>query len=192
MADQRNIRSPRISACAKATFPLSIASSLAANNAVAMYSRLIKAFNYALGRLPNVKVPGLLPELVDSKPRSQFTRDSARCIESNSYFQGSYKPDTALVQWKTFKAIPRCEEAANLNAYISDICCKSGRDQPKPQLAKLLVDVDVGGEAQSSCRFRKCGWRRTVRGRGDERIYQTNLNAGPPQLVPWDSHHPPT
>ena len=106
-----------------------------------MYSPLIKALNSALDQLSKIKVPGL-PDF--SKDRQiVFARSDARCIESESYLQGSYKPDIVLIRWETLKKMQGKPRASFSHSYTSDICCKSGCDQPKLNWRNLLSTVEV-------------------------------------------------
>jgi hypothetical protein len=106
-----------------------------------MYSPLIKAFNYALDRMSGFEVPGL-PEFQE-KRQIVFARSATRCIESESYLQGSYKPDIILVKWNTFKRVHERAGAAYSESYESDICCESGCDQPRLSWRNLLSTLEV-------------------------------------------------
>ena len=77
-----------------------------------MYNPLIKAFNYALDRLSKLKVQGL-PEFQETR-RIVFARSDAKCIKSENYLQGSYKPDIVLVKWDTFNSVYQSPGTANL------------------------------------------------------------------------------
>ena len=106
-----------------------------------MYSPLIKALNSALDQLSKIKVPGL-PDF--NKDRQiVFARSDARCIESESYLKGSYKPDIVLVRWETLKKMQGKLQASFSHSYTSDICCKSGCDQPKLDWRNLLLTLEV-------------------------------------------------
>jgi len=106
-----------------------------------MYSPLIKAFNYALDRLSKFEVPGL--------PRFQkqrqivFARSDPKCIESESYLQGSYKPDIVLVKWDVFKRAHRRPRAVYSDSYESRTCCESACDQPSLSWRNLLSTLEV-------------------------------------------------
>ena len=106
-----------------------------------MYSPLIRAFNYAFDRLSAFQVPGL-PEF-QGKRQLVFARSATKCIESESYLQGSYKPDIILVKWNTFKGAHECKNAAYSQSYESNICCESGCDQPKLSWRNLLSTLEV-------------------------------------------------
>ena len=106
-----------------------------------MYSPLIKAFNYALDRLSAFQVPGL-PGFQD-KRQLVFARSATKCIESESYLQGSYKPDIILVKWNTFKRVHERATPAYSHSYESNICCESGCDQPKLSWRNLLSTLEV-------------------------------------------------
>lgn len=84
-----------------------------------MYNPLIKAFNYALDRLSELKVPGL-PEFGETR-RIVFARSDAKCIKSENYLQGSYKPDIVLVKWDTFKSTYQSPGAADSESYQPDL-----------------------------------------------------------------------
>ena len=106
-----------------------------------MYSPLVKAWNYALDRLSKIKVPGL-PDFKEDR-QIVFARSDARCIKSESYLQGSYKPDIVLVRWRTLKETQRERKAPYPMTYLSDMCCKSGSDQPKLNWRNVLSTVEV-------------------------------------------------
>ena len=59
------------------------------------HSVLIKAFNYALDRLSGITVSGL-PEFQEER-QIVFARSDPKRIETESYLQSSYEPDTILV-----------------------------------------------------------------------------------------------
>jgi hypothetical protein len=92
------------------------------------HSVLIKAFNYALDRLSAITVSGL-PEFQGER-QIVFARSDPKRIETESYLQGSYKPDIILVKWRRFKKIHERNHVPCSSSYESDICCKSGCDQP--------------------------------------------------------------
>jgi len=106
-----------------------------------MYSPLIKAFNYALDRLSTLQVPGL-PGF-QNKRQLVFAYSATKCIESESYLQGSYKPDIVLVKWNTFKKVHGRTTSGYSQSYESNICCKSGCDQPKLSWRNLLSTLEV-------------------------------------------------
>ena len=91
-----------------------------------MYDPLINAFNYALDRLSELKVPGL-PKFQETR-RILFARSDAKCIKSESYLQGSYKPDIVLLKWDALKS-----------AYQSD----SESRQPDLRWYNVLSTVEV-------------------------------------------------
>jgi len=107
-----------------------------------MYTPLIKAFNYALDRLSEFNIPGL-PEFQEER-QIVFARSDAKCIGSEHYLQGLYKPDIILVKWnvftKVYKYPPR---AAYSESYRSSICCESGRHEPKLSWPNILSTVEV-------------------------------------------------
>jgi len=105
-----------------------------------MYLPLIKAFNYALDRLSTLQAP-CLPEF-QSERQLVFARSATKCIESESYLQGSYKPDIILVKWITFKRVHECTTTYS-QSYESNICCESGCDQPKLSWRNLLSTLEV-------------------------------------------------
>ena len=106
-----------------------------------MYSPLIRAFNYSLDRLSKLKVPGL-PDFKEQR-QIVFTRSDAKCIESESYLQGSYKPDIILVKWNVFKRAHQHAGAAYSNSYEEDICCESGCKRPSLSWRNLLSTIEV-------------------------------------------------
>ena len=117
-----------------------------------MYSPLTKAFNYALDRLSKFDVPGL-PEFQENR-QIVFARSAAKCIGSESYLQGSYKPDIILVKWDMFKRVHGYSYVAYSMSYESDICCESGRDQPRLSWRNLLSTLEV-----------KCGGKKSSKGK---------------------------
>ena len=106
-----------------------------------MYTPLIRAFNYALDQLSKFSVPGL-PDF-EEKRQIVFARSDAKCIESESYLQGSYKPDIVLLKWNVFKAAHQCPRVAYSSSYEDLICCKSGCDQPTLSWRNLLSTIEV-------------------------------------------------
>lgn len=105
-----------------------------------MHSLLIKAWNYALDQLSKIKVPGL-PDFEEDR-QIVFVRSDGRCIATEACLQGPYKPDIVLVKWSTFKAMQKKQEPYSIS-YLSDVCCKSGCDQPKFNWRNLLSMVEV-------------------------------------------------
>jgi len=67
-----------------------------------MYTPLIKAFNYSLDRLSKVDVTGL-PKF-EEEHQIVFVPSDAKYIGTETYLQGSYKPDIILIKWNKFKA----------------------------------------------------------------------------------------
>ena len=113
-----------------------------------MYPLLVKAFNYAFDRLSELDVPGL-PKFEERQ--LVFARSDAKCIKSESYLQGSYKPDLILVKWDTFKRIHKLKNATYSDSYKSNICCKSGCDNPTLSWRSVLSTVEVKrGNSKSS------------------------------------------
>jgi hypothetical protein len=107
-----------------------------------MYNPLIKAFNYALDRLSTYDVPGL-PEFQEER-QIVFARSDAKCIGSEHYLHGSYKPDLILIKWNTFKSAHGAPPGdAYSESYTSDICCKSGRAEPALSWRNILSTVEV-------------------------------------------------
>ena len=106
-----------------------------------MYSPLIKAFNYALDQLSKLEVPGL-PEFQEER-QIVFARSDAKCIESDSYLKGSYKPDIILVKWDVFKRAQLCSSFAYPESYKSYICCESSHSQPTLSWRNLLSTIEV-------------------------------------------------
>ena len=66
-----------------------------------MYPPLVKAFNYALDKLSEIVVPGL-PPFQESR-QIVFLRTDPAHIASETYLQGSYKPDIVLLKWDFLK-----------------------------------------------------------------------------------------
>jgi len=92
------------------------------------------------------------------KRRIVFARSDAKCIDSESYLQGSYKPDIILVKWDVFKRAHQCPRAAYSESYESHICCKSGK-------ARWL---------QTSWH----GWQESIQGQGKRKFRQTDVHWG--------------
>ena len=106
-----------------------------------MYVPLIKAFNYALERLSEFNVPGL-PEF-DETRQIVFARSDAKCIGSENYLQGSYKPDIVLVKWDVFKTAHECTTATYPESYQSSVCCESNAKKPVLSWRNLLSTIEV-------------------------------------------------
>jgi hypothetical protein len=106
-----------------------------------MYSPLIKAFNYALDRLSGLDVPGL-PEC-DPKRQPVFVRSATKCIESESYLQGSYKPDIILLKWNTFRRVHNGINDVYSLSYNTEVCCETGSDRSRLCWRNLLSTLEV-------------------------------------------------
>jgi len=106
-----------------------------------MYSPLVKAFNYALDRLSELDVPGL-PKFHEPS-QIVFACSATKCIKSESYLQGSVKPDIVLVKWSTFKRTHQRADAAYPDSYKSDVCYRSGYDQPSLSWRNVLSTLEV-------------------------------------------------
>ena len=106
-----------------------------------MYTPLIKAFNYALDRLSKVDVDGL-PKFKKER-QIVFARSDAKCIGTETYLQGSYKPDLILIKWSKFKTEYGYEGRPYSESYRLDMCCKSGRDKPPLGWCNILSTVEV-------------------------------------------------
>ena len=106
-----------------------------------MYSPLIKAFNYALDKLAKFDGPGL-PAFQETR-QIVFACSAAKCIESESYLQGSFKPDIILVKWDTFERAHQYTGIGYSQSYESDICCDSGCDHPRLSWRNLLSTLEV-------------------------------------------------
>ena len=78
----------------------------------------------------------------EEKRRIVFARSDAKCIGSENYLQGSYKPDIILVKWNVFKDVHGCGTACS-ESYKSYICCESGRDKPDLSWCSILFAVEV-------------------------------------------------
>ena len=114
---------------------------MSAKGESAMYNPLIKAFNYALDRLSKFDVPGL-PEFKE-KTQIVFARSDAKCIGSEDYLQGSYKPDIILVKWDTFKSTYGYPNSTYAESYKWDTCCESGSDKPALSWRNILSTIEV-------------------------------------------------
>ena len=114
-----------------------------------MYSPLIEAFNYALDRLSELKVPGL-PEFQETR-RVVFARSDAKCIKSESYLQGSYKPDIVLLKWDVSKSAHQSDSESHrpdLRWYsvLSTVEVKRGENRNKGKAKeKSTKSTDTNG-----------------------------------------------
>jgi len=106
-----------------------------------MYDSLIKALNCALDRLSKVDVDGL-PEFKKER-QVVFARSNTKRIETETYLQGSYEPDIILIKWSKFKTEYEYEDYPYPESYISDICCRPGRDEPPLSWRNILSTVEV-------------------------------------------------
>ena len=112
-----------------------------------MYPPLIMALNNTLGELSKIKIPGL----PDCKEDNQIVlvRTDARWVTTESYVQDQFEPedqfepDIVLLRWQTFKEIRGGPSPLFSDTYTSDICCKSGTDQPKLNWRNLLSTLEV-------------------------------------------------
>jgi len=157
-----------------------------------MYNPLVGALNYALDQLSEFDVPGL-PEFQE-KRQIVFARSDAKSISSASYLNGSYKPDIVLVKWNMFKKTHQRSDAAYSESYESDICFKSGCDQPALKWHNILSTVEVkrggsGGTGGSGNeRFKGEAKGNSVEYTGDFGELQGDLEAPvsskPPQPAP--------
>ena len=106
-----------------------------------MYDPLIKAFNYALDRLSKVDVGGL-PKFKNER-QIVFARSDTSCIGTETYLQGSYKPDIILIKWNKFKTEYGSKYHPYSESYGSEICCKSRRGKPYLSWSNILSTVEV-------------------------------------------------
>jgi len=120
-----------------------------------MYLPLVKAFNYALHRLSGLDVPGL-PKFRETS-QIFFACSATKCIKSESYLQGSFKPDIVLVKWSTFKKAHQCADAAYPESYKRDICHRSGCDQPSLSWRNVLsmLEIKHGGVGSTGNKLSK-------------------------------------
>ena len=123
-----------------------------------MYSSLIRAFNYALDRLSRFEVSGL-PDFQEQR-QIVFTRGDAKCIESESRLQDSYKPDIVPVRWNVYKRTHQYAGAAYSSSYEEDICCESVCERPSLSWRNLLSTIEVkrdsaGGAGNSGKKLSK-------------------------------------
>jgi len=72
-----------------------------------------------------------------------FVCSATTCIRSESYLQGSYKPDVVLVKWDTFKRAHERPKATYPESYRSNICHESGCNQPSLSWRNLLSTLEV-------------------------------------------------
>ena len=106
-----------------------------------MYDPLIKAFNYALDQLSKVDVGGL-PKFKKER-QIVFARSDTNCIGTETYLQGSYKPDIILIKWSKFKTEYGSEYHPYSESYRSGVCCKSRRSKPPLSWSNILSTVEV-------------------------------------------------
>ena len=106
-----------------------------------MYDPLIKALNYTLDRLSKVNVDGL-PEFKEER-QIVFARSDTKCIGTETYLQGSYKPDIILIKWSKFKTEYGSEHHPYSESYRSEICCKSRRGKRPLGWCNILSTVEV-------------------------------------------------
>jgi len=97
-----------------------------------MYDPFIEAFNYALGWLSKVNVEGL--PMFEEKRQIVFIRRDSQAIETETYHQGSYKPDIILIK--------------------RSMRCKFGPSKPSLSWRNILSTVEVkrsdsGGKAKA-------------------------------------------
>ena len=95
-----------------------------------------------------------------------FARSDAKCIGSESYLQGLYKPDIILVKWNTFKNAHRRPSDFFSESYNSDICCESSCRRPTLSWRNLLSTIEVkrgnsGGVGE--------GWGKLFSGKAKEK-----------------------
>jgi len=157
-----------------------------------MYNPLVGALNYALDQLSEFDVLGL-PEFQE-KRQIVFARSDAKSISSASYLGGSYKPDIILVKWNMFKKTHERLDAAYSESYESDICFKSGCDQPDLKWHNILSTVEVkrGGSRETGVSrnelFKGEAKDNSVKYTGDFGELQGDLEAPvsskPPQSAP--------
>lgn len=83
-----------------------------------------------------------MPKLQEAR-KVAFAHSDAKCIGSESYLQGSYKPDIILVKWNTFKNAHQRPRALFPDSYNSDICCESSCEQPTLSWRNLLSTIEV-------------------------------------------------
>ena len=106
-----------------------------------MYSPLVKAFNYALDKLSELVVPGL-PPFQESR-QIVFHRTDPEHIVSETYLQGSYKPDIVLLKWDCFKTNLEYPKVPYSQSHESDLCCKSGFTKPHLSWRNVLSTLEV-------------------------------------------------
>ena len=152
-----------------------------------MYDLLIKAFNCALDRLSRVNIDGL-PEFKKER-QIVFARSDTECIRTETYLQGSYEPDIILIKWSKFKTEYGYKDHSYLESYISDICCKPGRDVPPLNWRNILSTVEVkrgDSEGKAKARSVKLPYNGGFRNLRGEAVESSKLPQSAPQKTMVD------
>ena len=157
-----------------------------------MYDPLIKAFNCALDRLSKVNIDGL-PEFKKER-QIVFARNDAKCIGAEAHLQGSYKPDIILIKWRKSKTEYEYEDHSYLETYISDICCKPGRNEPPLSWRNILSTVEVkhgDSEGKGKVRSVKLPYNGGFTNiQGDEMVGSSKHPQSAPQKIIVDEEYP--
>jgi len=106
-----------------------------------MYDPLVEAFNYALDWLSKVDVGGL-PKFKKER-QIVFARSDTKCIGTETYLQGSCKPDIILIKWSKFKTGYGSEHYLYSESYRSEICCEFRRSKHPLSWYNILSTVEV-------------------------------------------------
>ena len=106
-----------------------------------MYPPLVKAFNYALDKLSEIVVPGL-PPFQESR-QIVFLRTDSGHIASETYLQGSYKPDIVLLKWDFLKNNLEYPKVQYSQSHESGLCCKPGFTKPCLSWRDVLLTLEA-------------------------------------------------
>ena len=106
----------------------------------------------------------------------------------------SYKPDIILIKWSKFKTEYEYEDRSYLESYISDICCKPGRDEPPLSWHNILSTVEVkhgDSEGKAKARSVKLPYNGGFTNlQGDEVVGSSKLPLSAPQKIVVDEEYP--
>ena len=106
----------------------------------------------------------------------------------------SYKPDIILIKWSKFKTEYEYEDRSYLESYISDICCKSGRDEPPLSWRNILSTVEVkhgDSEGKAKVRSVKLSYNGGFTNlQGDEVVGSSKHPQSAPQKIIVDEEYP--
>ena len=106
-----------------------------------MYEPFVKACNYALHRLSEIQIEGLLA--CSEEKQIVFVRNHDKTVDSDSHKRKLLlKPDIALIGWETFKQLSNANSNINYSAsYSSEIC--TSEQGVKPDWARIRSTVEM-------------------------------------------------